>query len=152
MPGRGQDLGRPPAHAAHCWLADIEHLPGDVRVAQAREHGRGDVADVPSGPQPRPGADRNARATGPYPAQYELLPALGVVLAIDHGQPEHRRAALQIGRFDVELVVVFVADNNIAVRVPDRAQPGLLVQRHRLALPIAVEHQVERLVHVHTGQ
>ena len=149
--GGGQDLLRPAPYAAGGRLVDVEHLARGERVADRGEHGRGDVGDVAPAPQERAGPDRDPVPAGPDPAQDELLPALVVVLPVDHRQPQHRATSVQIGRFHVELLVADVVAPRLAVREAGRPYRRSLGEGQRLTLA-GVEHMPERLVNVHTGQ
>src|SRR5262245_11875582 len=99
MTRRGQNLRGPAADRAHRWLPDVEYRAAPPGMAEAGPHRRRNVADVPAGPEPGSGPDGDPGPPGPDAAQDELLPPLVVMLAVDHGEPQHGGTTLEIGRF-----------------------------------------------------
>jgi hypothetical protein len=87
------------------------------------------VADVAAGPQPAPGPDQDRRAAGPDPAQDEFLATLRIMLAVDHGQPQDRAATSEIGRLDIELLIVLLTGDLPPVR--DELRKGLACDARR---------------------
>jgi hypothetical protein len=89
---------------------------------------------------------------GTYPAEDELLPALPVVLTVDHGKTQHGAPARQVQRLDVELVVALAdAGQQVAQRVAALAYRRLLGHRYRLAA-LPGQQQLIGAVHVDAGQ
>src|SRR6202030_660190 len=105
---------------------------GGRRGVERGQHRARHVRYAPAGPEPGAGAGRGPLPPDTDPAQDALLPALRFALAVDRPQPEHRPAPCEIGRFDIELVVVVVAFDAPAQRVPAAAHGRVLGDRDRL--------------------
>ncbi len=155
---RREDLADPLTHRWGNGLADVEHLPGHCWRIQGGQHGPGDVGDVDPGPTPGALPDGDASPAGAYSPQDELLTPLHIAFAIDHPQPQHDSSALQIKRFDVELVVTvhvdvvtLQAEIGAPVRIPTLAQRGILAQRHGDA-GLTGQRQLICAIHIHAGQ
>ena len=90
------------------------------------------------------------RPAGADAPQDELLAQLIVVLAIDHRQAQHERAAGQVNVFDVELVVVLSVGELAAIGIALRADWRVLVDRYRVGLAV-LEQRSEGAIDVHAG-